>query len=145
MGEYIFKKLIYTGTIVCSQPTPAINFSRFPSVTAYVLRAPRLATYRCPVRTTTAGQCTRVARSWITPAKIDKLATQVTTQPANDCQPWQKFLEGYQMFILFLILAWIPGILVSCSPDMVSASRYRQYTRSCAQGSPQWLDQLLKE
>ena len=36
----IFKKLISTGTIVCSQPTPAINFSRFPSVTAYVLRAP---------------------------------------------------------------------------------------------------------
>ena len=53
MGEYIFKKLIYTGTIVCSQPTPAINFSRFPSVTAYVLRAPELTTYRCPVRTTT--------------------------------------------------------------------------------------------
>ena len=54
-GIYIFKKLIYTGTIVCSQPTPAINFSRFPSVTAYVLRAPELTTYRCPVRTTTEG------------------------------------------------------------------------------------------
>ena len=38
--KIIFKKLISTGTIVCSQPTPAINFSRFPSVTAYVLRAP---------------------------------------------------------------------------------------------------------
>ena len=38
--KQFFKKLISAGAIVCSQPTPTVNFSRFPSVTAYVLRAP---------------------------------------------------------------------------------------------------------
>ena len=38
--KQFFKKLISAGAIVCSQTTPTVNFSRFPSVTAYVLRAP---------------------------------------------------------------------------------------------------------
>ena len=64
---------------------------------------------------------------------MDYLATQVTTQPANGCQPWQKCMGVARFWFYFLFLAWIPGILgqlLSRNGICLTLSAIRALTRA---------------